>query len=83
MGLQCWRVAIRFENELKTEGTEVYPLNTFSDIRRYCKEKGMRLYEYVYACEGDEIRGFLYEVWKTMKRAISRGVTSLGFYLVG
>ena len=70
--------AIRFENELNTERTEIYPLNMFSDIRRYCQEKDMRLYEYVYACEGFEIREFLYKVWETMKRAISRGVTTLG-----
>ena len=70
--------AIRFENEEEPFQTEIYPLNTFSDIRAYCKKNDMRLYEYVYACEGDEIRGFLREVWETMKQAISRGVTSSG-----
>lgn len=70
--------AIRFENELETTEAEIYPLNTFSDIRNYCKKNGMRLYEYVYECEGDEIRGYLREVWETMKRAIARGVSSSG-----
>ena len=70
--------AIRFEHESGMIDPEVYPLNTFSDIRSYCKNNGMRLYEYVYECEGDGIRGYLREVWETMKRAITRGVSSSG-----
>ena len=47
--------AIRFEHESGMIDSEVYPLNTFSDIRSYCKNNGMRLYEYVYECEGEEL----------------------------
>lgn len=70
--------AIRIEGRADSEGAEVYALNTLSDIRRYCKENGMRLYDYVYACEGDEIRRFLAEVWSTMKHAIARGISKKG-----
>ncbi len=70
--------AIRIEGRADSEGAELYALNTLSDIRRYCKENGMRLYDYVYACEGEEIRRFLAEVWLTMKHAIARGISKKG-----
>ena len=38
----------------------------------------MRLYDYVFACEGAGIREYLAEVWTTMKAAIERGVTAQG-----
>ena len=70
--------AIKVEGRAETEGTEVYALKTLSDIRRYCKEKGIRLYDYVFECEGDAIREYLAEVWQTMKDAVARGVHTTG-----
>lgn len=70
--------AIRIEGREDVEGAEIYPLNTLSAIRAYCEDHGMRLYDYVYACEGSEIRHFLTEVWLTMKYAIARGISKKG-----
>jgi L-serine dehydratase len=60
------------------EQKDVYPLSTLTQIRAYCEEKNIRLYEYVYACEGEELRSFLQSVWNVMKNAISRGITKTG-----
>ncbi len=70
--------AIKIEGVLDDEGAEIYDLNTLSEIRAYCKEKGMPLYEYVYEREGKEIKDYLLEVWQTMKQAISNGVAKSG-----
>lgn len=70
--------AIRIEGRADAEGAEVYPLNKLTDIRAYCKERNMRLYDYVFACEGESLRAYLREVWETMKAAVARGVQSSG-----
>ena len=70
--------AIRIEGEESEEGKEVYPLSTLTEIRAYCEEKGMRLYDYVFECEGEGLRSYLLDVWKTMQAAVSRGVKQTG-----
>ena len=70
--------AIKVVGREDTEGAEVYPLNTLSDIRAYCEKKDIQLYQYVYECEGEEIKDYLFEVWTTMKNAVARGVTKVG-----
>ncbi len=70
--------AIHVEGRAESEGREVYALNRLAEIRSYCEERGLRLYDYVFACEGEEIRAYLSEVWATMKAAIDRGVSRSG-----
>lgn len=70
--------AIRIAGRADREGTEVYPLHTMAEIRRYCEERNMRLYEYVFECEGDSLRTYLAEVWQTMQEAVKRGVAQNG-----
>lgn len=70
--------AIEIEGRSETEGAEVYPHNLLSEIRAYCKARNMRLYDYVYECEGDQIKEYLAQVWNAMKNAIARGVAQSG-----
>ncbi len=70
--------AIQIEGRENTEGAEVYPLNTMKDIRAYCEEKNIRLCDYVFECEGEELRSYLEEVWQTMQAAVKRGVQKTG-----
>lgn len=70
--------AIRIEGEKTENEATVYALNTLTDIRAYCEERGMRLYEYVYENEGKDVRAYLAEVWAAMKNAISRGISRDG-----
>lgn len=70
--------AIRIEGREASEGAKVYPLHTMADIRRYCEQRGMRLYEYVFECEGEELKCYLAEVWQTMREAVNRGVAQTG-----
>jgi len=70
--------AIKIEGRPDVEGAEVYPLSTMTEIRAYCEEKKLRLCEYVFACEGEELKEYLREVWETMKNAVRSGVKKSG-----
>lgn len=70
--------AIKIEGRADVEGTEVYPHNKMSDIRAYCEKKNIRLCDYVFECEGEDIRFYLVEAWETMKNAVKRGVSKSG-----
>ena len=70
--------AIRVDGEASEEGRTVYPLSTMTDIRAYCEEKGMRLCDYVFECEGEGLREYLLEVWQTMQQAVAHGVKQTG-----
>lgn len=70
--------AIKVEGRVDTEGAEVYALSTMSDIRAYCEKKNIRLCDYVFECEGEELHCYLQEVWETMKAAVRRGITKTG-----
>ena len=56
----------------------VYPLSTMNDILADCDKQGLTFWEYVEACEGDDIWAYLAEVWETMSAAIHRGIGAEG-----
>ena len=70
--------AIRIEGRPEEKGKEVYPLGSFSEIRAYCEEHSLRLSDYVFETEGEEIRTYLAEVWQAMRAAISAGLKAEG-----
>lgn len=70
--------AIAIEGREDTEGAEVYDLSSMTEIRAYCERKNIRLYDYVFEREGEQIREYLRDVWLVMKEAVSRGVTKTG-----
>ena len=70
--------AVRIEGRVGEEDAEVYPLQNFSEIRSYCEENSLRLSDYVFECEGEGIREYLFEVWRTMKTSIAEGLKAQG-----
>ena len=66
------------ENEQPSIHSEVYPLNSFTEISEYCRQRDMRLWQYVEECEGKEIFDHLAEVWQVMQAAIKRGICAQG-----
>ena len=70
---------IRVPGESLLDTPEVYPENSFAEIADFCKWRYIeKLSDYVELNEGEEIWGFLMEVWQVMKRAIAEGVTKDG-----
>ena len=56
----------------------VYELGTMAQIMAWCRERNASLADYVYACEGDEIRGHLSTVWAAMQASLREGLSSTG-----
>ncbi len=62
----------------RSDVKDVYPFRNFEEIMYYCKEKRCRLEQVVFDFEDEGIYEFLLSVWKTMKAAIHRGITTEG-----
>ncbi len=70
--------SIRIEGRSFDEGADVYTLQNFSEIRRYCERNGLRLSDYVFSSEGPNIKEYLSHIWQAMKSAISAGLKAQG-----
>lgn len=57
---------------------KVYELATFSEIAAYCRQKRLRLWQYVEEVEGEQIRKYLMDAWRQMKMSIHIGLESEG-----
>lgn len=75
--------AVEVYGEDAAEGKLIYPHNTFSEISLYCREKGIRLWEYVEEIEGKEIWNYLSDIWETMKKSVKDGLENTGVLLGG
>lgn len=63
--------------ESETE-EDIYPFNSFSEIKNYCINNKISLADFVYRFEGEEIKQYLKKVYQVMKDARNRGVSSTG-----
>ncbi|MBE6780863.1 MAG: L-serine ammonia-lyase [Ruminococcaceae bacterium] len=70
--------------EIKTDDSkeitpiEVYKEKNFTEIAEYCKSHNIRISDYVFQREGNDIKPFLYSVWCTMQNAIEEGLSKRG-----
>ena len=69
---------IHIEGRPFAASLHIYKETTFAAIAAICKAEGIRIADYVYRNEGEGFRDFLAEVWKTMKSAISDGLSKTG-----
>ena len=69
---------IRSEGSVRHAPLEVYGEKTFGEIAELCKARNIRLSDYVFEHEGDGIKTFLLEVWRTMQNAIHEGLSKTG-----
>lgn len=78
--LGSWRVYSVGGGKIQVEGKEaisapsIYPLGTFAQIREYCQQKRLRLWQFVEEVEGPEIWTFLSRVWSQMKDTVYQGL---------
>ena len=66
------------EGENLEQDVEIYQQNTFADISKYCKERNIRISEYVRLMEGNEIFSYLAEIWDAMQHEILDGLSKTG-----
>lgn len=64
--------------EGKNAKADVYTLNSYTEIAKYCKDRGIRIPDYVRECEGDDIFEYLAGIWEVMKKSIHEGLTTTG-----
>ena len=69
---------IRIEGVTAYDSPEIYEHSSYTEIAEYCKNRNMRLSDYVFEHEGEEIKGFLLKIWHTMTAAIREGLTKRG-----
>lgn len=66
------------KGEKKLIKKNVYPHNSFDEIKAYCEENGLRLFDYVYLFEDEGIKEYLEKIWNVMKDAINIGLHTEG-----
>lgn len=66
------------DKETDSNKENIYPYTTMADIIQHLEEAGGTLWEYVLRTEGEELMDYLKTVWKTMKKAIKKGLESDG-----
>lgn len=69
---------VTVDGEKAESHADVYKMDSFNEISEYCREKEIRLWQYVEECEGEEIWDYLKECWTVMQEAIKRGVNAQG-----
>ena len=77
-GLSIGGGEIRLEGFSFPEQKVAYPHRSFAEISAYCKEKGIYLWQYVEEVEGEGIREFLLDIWRTMEQAVRAGLSAEG-----
>ena len=70
---------IRIPGQSHLDSPEVYPENSFAEIKDFCKWRYIdKLSDYVELNEGEEIWEYLSLVWQTMKQSIADGLAADG-----
>ncbi len=79
-----WRIYSVGGGKIEIEGMpaanppQVYPLSSFGEIKKYCRDQDIYLWQYVEQCEGPQIWDYLSRVWETMKAAVYNGLNAQG-----
>ncbi|OFX78251.1 MAG: L-serine ammonia-lyase [Bacteroidetes bacterium GWE2_29_8] len=67
-----------------TDGTDafavkpIYPISTMKEILDWCEQNGRTLWEFVDYYEDKSLWDYLLKVWKTMCKAVERGIDNQG-----
>ena len=69
---------IMIEGRPHFDKPDIYKENHFAEISNYCKEKNIRISDYVEENEGPEIWDYLLTIWNQMKQSINNGLNSSG-----
>lgn len=64
--------------ETFSEGEDVYPQKNFEQIKLYCRDNGLRLYEYAIRCEGESIVEYMKQIWQVMRQCVADGLNAEG-----
>lgn len=57
---------------------EIYPFNSFNEIKSYCINNNLTLPEFVYKFEGEEIKDYLKKIYEVMLNSYYKGINNDG-----
>lgn len=69
---------VEIEGEGKFQETDIYPHNSFKEIKEYMELNNMTFSEYVHSFEGYEIDEYLVLVYQQMEKTIQEGLNKEG-----
>lgn len=69
---------IVFKGEKQNASEEIYPHKTFDEIKEFCIENSLKLWQYAEIFEGGEIWNFLQNIWENMQNCVLRGLKTDG-----
>lgn len=87
--LGSWEVYSVGGGSIEIQGREalvpqtVYPHSSFAEIAAYCRDKEIRLWQYVDEFEGPDIWNYLADIWQAMQNAIRDGLKQEGVLFGG
>ena len=70
--------SIRVEGSRKDEDPVVYPEKNFSGMLDECRREGISLTQFIYRREGEDLKGYLSDVWHAMRDCVQRGLRAKG-----
>ncbi len=70
--------AVKCDELPEEEASDIYPLNTLTELMHWCNQYGKAYWEYVNEIEDSSVWDYLTEVWQTMCEAIERGIDKEG-----
>jgi len=70
--------AVKIEGENDGEPDEIYPHNSFSQIKNFCEQNSMNLLDYVVNFEGKAILDYFDEIWQAMRESVEEGLNRDG-----
>ncbi len=69
---------IKIEGQQLSENKNLYPLHSFDEIKKYCEEHDLRIWQYVEMIEGKEIFDFVHDIWEQMQKSVKQGISKTG-----
>ena len=69
---------IRVEGQAEKVDEDIYPHNSFEEIKQYCLANNLRLWEYVLHFEGQDFSPHVAKIWQKMQESVNMGLKKEG-----
>lgn len=66
------------DGEALAKSEIIYSLDKFKDIANYCRERGIRIWEYAFEIEGEGFYSYMEKIWEAMKNSMEAGLLDEG-----
>lgn len=70
--------AIESDDGISVEEKDVYPHSSFAEIKSFCEENNLKLWQYVEVFDEPDVFDYLKEIWRAMKDCIRQGLSISG-----